>query len=145
MIYDWQERTQMLTGEETLERFRNSTVAVIGVGGVGGYAAEMIVRAGIGALTIADADVVGASNINRQLVALHSTIGRSKCEVLTDRLLDINPELKLTAIHRFIKDDETDTLLDSAKFDYVVDAIDTLSPKLALIKGPTDVRVCPSA
>lgn len=138
---NWLERTELLLGVEKLEILRKAHVLVVGVGGVGAYAAEMIVRAGIGALTIADADVVGASNINRQLVALHSTIGRSKCEVLSDRLLDINPELKLTAIHRFIKDDETDTLLDSAKFDYVVDAIDTLSPKLALIKGALERNI----
>jgi tRNA A37 threonylcarbamoyladenosine dehydratase len=81
---------------------------------------------------------VGVSNINRQLVALHSTVGKQKCEVLATRLLDINPELKLHTVNRFIKDDETDALLDSAQFDYVVDAIDTLSPKLALIKGALD-------
>ena len=98
----------------------------------------MIVRAGIGELTIADADVVGLSNINRQLVALHSTIGRQKCDILSDRLKDINPELELKIVNRFIKDSETDALLDSDKFDYVVDAIDTLSPKLALIKGSLD-------
>ena len=86
-------------------------------------------------MTIADADKVSETNINRQLVALHSTVGREKCEVLAERLRDINPDLELKMVNRFIKDSETDTLLDSEKFDYVVDAIDTLSPKLALIKG----------
>lgn len=135
---NWLERTELLLGSEKLDMLRNAHVLVVGVGGVGAYAAEMIARAGVGELTIADADVVGVSNINRQLVALHSTVGKQKCEVLATRLLDINPELKLHTVNRFIKDDETDALLDSAQFDYVVDAIDTLSPKLALIKGALD-------
>ena len=135
---NWLERTELLLGEEKLNLLRNANVLVVGVGGVGAYAAEMIVRAGVGRMTIADADKVSQSNINRQLVALHSTIGHEKCEILAERLKDINPELQLTTVNRFIKDDETDALLDSDKFDYVVDAIDTLSPKLALIKGCLD-------
>lgn len=135
---NWLERTELLLGAEKLAMLRNAHVLVVGVGGVGAYAAEMIVRAGVGQLTIADADNVSPSNINRQLVALHSTIGRPKCEILAERLKDINPELELHIVNRFIKDSETDALLDSAKFDYVVDAIDTLSPKLALIKGALD-------
>ena len=135
---NWLERTELLLGEEKLNLLRNANVLVVGVGGVGAYAAEMIVRAGVGRMTIADADKVSESNINRQLVALHSTIGREKCDILAERLKDINPELQLAVVNRFIKDDETDALLDSDKFDYVVDAIDTLSPKLALIKGALD-------
>ena len=135
---NWLERTELLLGEEKLNMLRNANVLVVGVGGVGAYAAEMIVRAGVGRMTIADADKVSESNINRQLVALHSTIGREKCDILAERLKDINPKLQLTVVNRFIKDDETDALLDSDKFDYVVDAIDTLSPKLALIKGALD-------
>ena len=135
---NWLERTELLLGEEKLNLLRNANVLVVGVGGVGAYAAEMIVRAGVGRMTIADADKVSESNINRQLVALHSTIGREKCDILAERLKDINPELQLNVVNRFIKDDETDALLDSDKFDYVVDAIDTLSPKLALIKGSLD-------
>jgi tRNA A37 threonylcarbamoyladenosine dehydratase len=134
----WLERTELLLGKEKLNLLRNANVLVVGVGGVGAYAAEMIVRAGVGRMTIADADRVSESNINRQLVALHSTIGREKCDILAERLKDINPSLKLTTVNRFIKDSETDELLDSDKFDYVVDAIDTLSPKLALIKGAMD-------
>lgn len=134
----WLERTELLLGEEKLNILRNARVLVVGVGGVGAYAAEMIVRAGVGHMTIADADKVSESNINRQLVALHSTIGREKCDVLAERLRDINPKLDLAIVNRFIKDSETDALLDSDKFDYVVDAIDTLSPKLALIKGAMD-------
>ena len=132
---NWLERTELLLGEEKLARLRSANVLVVGVGGVGAYAAEMIVRAGVGRMTIADADKVSKTNINRQLVALHSTVGREKCEVLAERLRDINPDIELKMVNRFIKDSETDTLLDSEKFDYVVDAIDTLSPKLALIKG----------
>lgn len=135
---NWLERTELLFGVEKLEMLRRANVLVVGVGGVGAYAAEMIARAGVGRMTIADADRVSESNINRQLVALHSTIGREKCDILAERLKDINPELQLTVVNRFIKDDETDALLDSDKFDYVVDAIDTLSPKLALIKGSLD-------
>lgn len=135
MIDNWLERTELLVGTEKLDRLRKAHVLVVGIGGVGAYAAEMIARSGVGHLTIADADVVSVSNINRQLVALHSTIGRKKCDIMAERLRDINPEIELTVVNRFIKDNETDALLDSAKFDYVVDAIDTLSPKLALIHG----------
>ncbi len=135
MIDNWLERTELLVGTEKLDRLRKAHVLVVGIGGVGAYAAEMIARSGVGRLTIADADVVSVSNINRQLVALHSTIGRKKCDIMAERLRDINPEIELTVVNRFIKDSETDALLDSAKFDYVVDAIDTLSPKLALIHG----------
>ena len=132
---NWLERTELLLGEEKLARLRSANVLVVGVGGVGAYAAEMIVRAGVGRMTIADADKVSETNINRQLVALHSTVGKEKCEVLAERLRDINPDIELKMVNRFIKDSETDALLDSEKFDYVVDAIDTISPKLALIKG----------
>ena len=138
MIPAWMERTSLLLGEEKLERLQQAHVLVVGLGGVGAYAAEMLVRAGIGRMTIADADVVSLSNINRQLVALHSTIGRLKADILAERLRDIAPELQLTVVVKYIRDEETDTLLDAAPYDYVVDAIDTLSPKLALIKGTLD-------
>ncbi len=135
MIPAWMERTSLLLGDEKLELLRRAHVLVVGLGGVGAYAAEMLVRAGVGRMTIADADVVSPSNINRQLVALHSTVGRPKAEVLAERLRDIAPELELTAVAKYIRDEETYTLLDAAPYDYVVDAIDTLSPKLALIAG----------
>lgn len=141
MAEKWLERTSLLLGDEKLERLRNANVLVVGLGGVGAYAAEMIARAGVGRMTIADADVVSESNINRQLIALHSTVNRPKTEVMEERLRDINPKIELTIVSRFIKDDETDALLDSDKFDYVVDAIDTLSPKLALIKGALDRQI----
>ncbi len=138
MNNSWLERTELLLGEEKLALLHHANVLVVGLGGVGAYAAEMIARAGVGRMTIADADTVSESNINRQLIALHSTIGREKSELMAERLRDINPEIELQVINRFIKDDETDALLDSQSFDYVVDAIDTLSPKLALIKGALD-------
>ena len=125
---NWLERTELLLGKEKLDLLRKAHVLVVGLGGVGAYAAEMIVRAGVGRMTIADADDVAPSNINRQLVALHSTVGRRKAEILAE----------LTVVDRYIKDEETDLLLDAAKYDYAVDAIDTLSPKLALIKGALD-------
>lgn len=130
---NWLERTELLLGREKLEKIENARVLVVGLGGVGAYAAEMIARAGVGRMTIADGDRVSASNINRQLIALRSTVGLPKAELLAQRLRDINPGIELTVVNRYIRDEETYTLLDSARFDYVVDAIDTLSPKMALI------------
>ncbi|WP_297930718.1 tRNA threonylcarbamoyladenosine dehydratase [uncultured Alistipes sp.] len=138
---NWLERTELLLGKEKTDRLRRAHVLVVGLGGVGAYAAEMIARAGVGRMTIADADTVSASNINRQLVALHSTIGRAKAEVLAERLRDIDPALELTVVDRYIKDEETYALLDAAPYDYVVDAIDTLSPKLALIAAAMERRI----
>ncbi|HIY46926.1 MAG TPA: tRNA threonylcarbamoyladenosine dehydratase [Candidatus Alistipes faecigallinarum] len=138
---NWLERTLLLLGEEKLNRLRQAHVLVVGLGGVGAYAAEMIARAGVGRMTLADADVVNETNINRQLVALHSTVGRQKAEVLAERLRDINPAIELTVVNRYIRDEETYTLLDAAPYDYVVDAIDTLSPKLALIAAALERRL----
>ena len=129
----WLERTELLLGEEKLARLKRAHVLIVGLGGVGAYAAEMVARAGVGTMTIADADAVNTTNINRQLVALHSTVGRQKADILAERLRDINPEIDLTVVNRYIRDEETYRLLDAARYDYVVDAIDTLSPKLALI------------
>ncbi|MGM9764554.1 MAG: ThiF family adenylyltransferase [Candidatus Cryptobacteroides sp.] len=130
----WQERTELLIGAEKLEKFRASSVAVIGVGGVGGYAAEMIVRAGVGHLLILDADKVSETNKNRQLLALDSTVGMDKCDVLAERLRDINPELDLVIIKEFLTPENVAQLLGDYRFDFLVDAIDTLAPKLHLIK-----------
>ena len=141
MNNNWLERTSLLLGEHKLQLLQQANILVVGLGGVGAYAAEMIARAGVSRMTIADADTVSESNINRQLIAMHSTIGRQKAELVAERLRDINPDIELTIVNRFIKDDETDALLDSDKFDYIVDAIDTLSPKLALIKGALDRNI----
>ena len=132
---NWLERTELLLGEEKLAMLRRANVLVVGVGGVGAYAAEMIVRAGVGRMTIADADTVGESNINRQLIALHSTIGRNKTDVLAERLRDINPQIVLHIHTEYIRDEKTYELLDESRYDYVVDCIDTLSPKVNLIAG----------
>ena len=141
MNNNWLERTSLLFGEHKLQLLQQANILVVGLGGVGAYAAEMIARAAVSRMTIADADTVSESNINRQLIALHSTIGRQKAELVAERLRDINPDIELIIVNRFIKDDETDALLDSDKFDYIVDAIDTLSPKLALIKGALDRNI----
>jgi len=132
MERNWLERTELLIGKEKLQALTTKHVLIVGLGGVGAYAAESITRAGIGELTIVDGDSLNISNINRQLPALHSTIGIPKAEVMANRLRDINPELKLHVINSYIKDDEMIDLLNN-KYDYVVDAIDTISPKLFLI------------
>jgi tRNA A37 threonylcarbamoyladenosine dehydratase len=128
----WLSRTELLLGKEKLKKLKSSNVLIVGLGGVGAFATEMICRAGIGSMTIVDGDTVHASNRNRQLLALKSTEGKSKAEIMQKRLLDINPGLKLTAVHEYIKDDRMIEILDEG-FDYVVDAIDTLSPKVFLI------------
>lgn len=130
---DWKQRTRLLLGEEKSERLRQAHVLVVGVGGVGAYAAEMLCRAGVGHLTLVDADTVQPTNINRQLPALHSTLGQPKVEVLATRFRDINPEVELTVLPVFLKDENIPRLLDAARYDFVVDAIDTLAPKCHLI------------
>ncbi len=129
-MIDWQERTVMLLGEEAMSRMARARVTVVGAGGVGAFAAEMLARAGIGHITVIDNDTVGVTNINRQLVALHSTVGMDKVEVLRSRLLDINPDLDFEAVREYVCEEN----MVIGHPDYVVDAIDTLSPKIALIQ-----------
>lgn len=129
---EWKLRTSLLLGGNTTQHLQQCHILVVGVGGVGAYAAEMLVRAGIGRMTIIDSDTVAASNINRQLIALHSTIGKPKVDVLAQRLQDINPSLQLTVIQTYLDTDSVDTLLQT-KYDFVVDAIDTVAPKAALL------------
>lgn len=129
----WQERTALLLGEKALERLKASTVAVVGLGGVGAYAAEMLARAGVGHILAIDNDTVGDSNRNRQLLALSSTVGRSKTDVLEERLKDINPDIEVVKICEYLEPGNVDSLLSGHKIDFLVDAIDTLAPKLALI------------
>lgn len=133
MSYNWNTRTELLLGAERMEYLSHCHVLVVGLGGVGAYAAEQICRAGIGHMTIVDADTVNESNINRQLPALHSTLGMQKAEVVGRRLLDINPRLKLTILNEFLRDERTDEVLSSQKYDFIVDAIDSLSPKVYLL------------
>ncbi|QSH40711.1 tRNA threonylcarbamoyladenosine dehydratase [Lentisphaerota bacterium ZTH] len=132
-VPQWQQRTAMLLKREGLEILKNSRVLVVGLGGVGAYAAELICRAGVGKMTVVDSDAVEASNRNRQLPALSSTEGRSKAGLMADRLRDINPEAEITPLELFLRDELTDEVLNAYKYDYVVDAIDTLSPKVNLI------------
>jgi tRNA threonylcarbamoyladenosine dehydratase len=129
---DWLSRTELLLGEDGLNKLKASNVLIVGLGGVGAYAAEMICRAGVGKMTIVDGDSIHSSNRNRQLLALRSTEGKAKAILMAERLMDINPELDLTTVNEYIKDDKIPEILDSG-FSYAVDAIDTLSPKVFLI------------
>ena len=127
------ERTVRLVGEDAQKRLNAASVAVFGIGGVGSFTAEALSRAGIGRLTLIDADVVDITNVNRQLVALHSTVGIPKCEVIRQRALDINPSAQITALQMFYDAKTADTI-DLRRFDYIVDAIDSVSSKLLLIE-----------
>lgn len=128
----WDSRTRTLLGDEAADILANATVAVIGTGGVGGYAVEALARSGIGNLIIIDADDVAPSNINRQLPALHSTIGKCKVELFAERCRDINPQIRITAIKKFV-DPENVAELIGKDVDFVIDAIDTVAPKMAVI------------
>lgn len=130
----WQERTRLLLGDDALGRLKASRVAVVGLGGVGAMAAEMLARAGVGNLVLVDADTVSESNINRQLPAMHSTVGQYKCDVMRSRLLDINPGISVQTIKEFLCEDNIPLLLGGLELDVVVDCIDTLSPKIALVQ-----------
>jgi len=129
---EWLQRTELLIGPERISRLMGSNVLVVGLGGVGAYAAEMICRAGIGSMTIVDGDKIHPTNRNRQLIALSSLEGQEKAETMGRRLLDINPDLKLSIIGEYIRDERMIEIIDQP-FDYVVDAIDTLAPKVFLI------------
>ena len=126
-------RTEMLIGDVALAKLRNSRVAVFGIGGVGGYVAEALVRSGLGNIDLIDNDTVSESNINRQIIALHSSIGKMKTQVMSERLLDINPDLKIRIHNKFVLPENIDEF-DFSEYDYVVDAIDTVSGKLAIIE-----------
>lgn len=136
----WQERASLLFKEQGLDKLKKSNVLIVGVGGVGSFAAEFLVRAGIGNITIIDGDVIDITNINRQLPALHSTVGLSKIDVVGDRMLDINPELQLTKIYEFLSPERAFEIVD-ANYDYVLDCIDSLTPKLNLIIAAKRKRV----
>lgn len=133
MQSEWLQRTELLIKEEGIERLQSANILIVGLGGVGSFAAEFLVRSGIGNLTIADGDTVDITNINRQLPALNSTIGKNKTDVVAERILDINPKLNLKKINEFLEPERMEEILTQEKFDYVLDCIDSLSPKLALI------------
>jgi len=128
----WNDRTRLLIGDDGIDKLKNSHVLVVGLGGVGAYAAEQLARAGIGRMTIVDGDVVNVTNRNRQLLALNSTQGRPKAEVMAERIRDINPDVELEVINQYMKDDAIIELV-SKPYDYVVDAIDTVAPKVFLL------------
>jgi len=130
----WQSRTELMFGVERMPQLHQAHVMVVGLGGVGAYAVEMLCRAGVGEFTLVDGDTVNDSNRNRQLVALTSTVGQLKTDVLAARLRDINPEVKLHLYPEFLRDERTVELLKMAKYDYLVDAIDTLSPKVFMLQ-----------
>lgn len=136
----WQERAELLFKKEGLDNLKNANVLVVGLGGVGSFAAEFLVRAGIGNITIVDGDTVDITNVNRQLPALHSTVGMPKVHVVGDRLMDINPELNLTRIQEFLSPERAFEVVTD-KFDYVLDCIDSVTPKLNLIMACKRNRV----
>ena len=126
------ERTSLLVGEEAISKLNNSKVLIFGVGGVGGYVAEALARTGVGSITIVDKDTVSESNINRQIIALHSTVGRDKVDVLKERMVDINPDIQVEARKCFFLPDNAHEF-DFAQYDYIVDAVDTVTAKLQII------------
>jgi tRNA threonylcarbamoyladenosine dehydratase len=129
----WLSRTVLLIGEEKLQKLQSAHVLIVGLGGVGSFAAEFIVRSGIGQVTIVDGDVVDPSNRNRQLVALATNHAQNKVDIMAERLLAINPELKLTAINSFLSPEKASEILTANQFDYVMDCIDSITPKLTLL------------
>jgi tRNA A37 threonylcarbamoyladenosine dehydratase len=137
---EWTERAELLFKAEGLNKLRNANVLVVGLGGVGSFAAEFLARAGVGKMTIVDGDIVDITNINRQLPALHSTIGEPKVTVVGDRLMDINPELQLTRVREFLSPERAFEIV-SEEYDYVLDCIDSITPKLNLIIGAKRKRV----
>ncbi len=135
----WLERTALLIGPEAIEKLRQARILVVGLGGVGSYAGEFLVRGGIGTIHIIDGDTVDITNINRQMQAVHSTIGMSKAQLLKERFEDINPEINLTFHETFLEPDKMETLIRAYDFDFILDCIDSVSPKLSLIKTALSV------
>lgn len=137
----WCERTALLIGNDNLEQLQNAKILLVGLGGVGSYAGEFLVRAGVGEMVIIDGDTVDETNINRQMQALQSTIGMSKADLLSERFMDINPTLKLRAYKKFMEPEDMEALIKAERFDYVLDCIDSLSPKLVLLKAAVQHKV----
>ncbi|PKQ68802.1 tRNA threonylcarbamoyladenosine dehydratase [Labilibaculum manganireducens] len=133
MNKEWLSRTELLLGNDKLDKLKNAHVLVVGLGGVGAYAAEQICRAGVGEMTIVDGDDIEITNLNRQLPASISNLGKDKAKIMGERLLDINPNLKLNILNEYLRDERMIEVLREKKYDYVLDAIDTLAPKIFLI------------
>lgn len=136
----WQERAELLFKPEGIEILKKANVLIVGLGGVGSFAAEFIVRAGVGNITIVDGDTVDITNVNRQLPALHSTVGKPKVDIVGDRLMDINPELNLTRVQEFLSPERAFEIV-TKDYDYVLDCIDSITPKLNLILAAKRARV----
>ena len=132
---DWRCRTKLLIQEQGVKKLQNAHILVVGLGGVGGYTAEQLIRAGIGKLTLVDNDTVHASNKNRQIIALDSTQETLKCDSIKKRFLDINPDSEIVALNSYLEGDKAANLILKNKFDYIVDAIDTLTPKVDLLEA----------
>lgn len=137
---DWLVRTTLLVKDEGIKKLQKANILVVGLGGVGAAAAEFIARAGVGRMTIVDGDIIDVSNINRQLPATHSTVGKSKARVVGEHLKNINPDLNLTEVAEFIVPERAEWLL-SEDFDYVVDCIDSISPKLHIIAKAMEQKI----
>lgn len=133
-IENWLDRTEKLIGKENIEKLKNSTVAIFGIGGVGSYVIEALARSGIQNLIIIDKDIVDITNINRQLIATHSSIGKAKVDIAKERILDINPSCNITAIKEFVSNENISQILNDIHVNYIVDAIDIVSSKLSIIE-----------
>jgi tRNA A37 threonylcarbamoyladenosine dehydratase len=138
---DWLERSELLIGKQNIDKLKNAHVLVVGLGGIGSFAAEFIARAGVGTMTIIDGDVFDPTNKNRQLTALNSTIGKSKAQVLAERIIDINPEIKLHVLDEFVLPERVWKILDEYSPDYVMDCIDSVSPKLEWITACKRLKI----
>ncbi len=132
--FNWLERTELLIGNEKIKALESANVLLVGLGGVGSFAGEFLVRAGLGKITIVDGDIVDGTNINRQLQALHSTVAKGKADLLHQRFLDINPNIKVNPISQFLNPEDMLTMIKQENFDYILDCIDSFSPKLMLIE-----------
>ena len=135
MQKNWLERTELLLGESDLETLRNQNILVVGLGGVGSYAAEFLARVGIGRMTIVDGDTVDITNVNRQLPALQTTVGQSKAQLMADRLRGINPAIELVVIEEFLMPERMEEVVSSGGFSFALDCIDSVTPKINLINA----------
>lgn len=140
MSIEWHERTRAILGNEGIEKLKNSKIIVFGVGGVGSYVCEALARGGVGSITLVDNDTVSKTNINRQLIALNSTIGKNKTLVMAERIADINPECKVNCINEFVLYDNINSVLNE-KYDYCIDAVDTVTAKLAIILKCVELNI----
>ena len=141
MTKDWLERTELLIGKEDIETLKNKNILVVGLGGVGSYAAEFVARVGVGKMTIVDGDIVDITNVNRQLPALQTTVSQAKVDLMAERIKGINPKIELTQLKEFLMPERMDELISTGQFDFVLDCIDSVTPKLNLIMACLHYKV----